>query len=66
MIGFYFAGEYSGDYNVYWVPKANEWFGMEEFEVFEEESSSLPGGYYLGNRAKIRKFTVNCFFEEIT
>jgi len=66
MIGFWFAGEHSGKYHVWWTPKNNEWMGAEDFEVLEEESASLPGGYYLGNRAKTRQITLNCFFEEIT
>ncbi len=66
MIGFSFAGRYSGDLHVWWTPGRSEWFAGEDFQVMEEEAAWAPGGYYFGNRAKIRQISMKCFFEDIT
>lgn len=34
--------------------------------MFEEEVTGRDGGYWYGNRAKIRTFSLKCYFEDIT
>lgn len=66
MIGFTFAGKYSGDQQVWWTPGKSDHLAGEDFQVVEEEAALAPGGYWLGSRATIRTIALKCFFEDIT
>ena len=66
MSGFTYAGVHSGKYNVEYVPDPKaRWEASPEFDVYEEDVAGHDGGYYYGNSAKIRRFTLQCFFEDI-
>lgn len=67
MDGFSYRGIHCSRYNVEFIPDAKaRWFQSPGFDVYQDDVSGRDGGYYYGNNVKIRKFTLNCYFEEIT
>ena len=67
MDGFSYCGIHCSRYNIGYIPDAKErWFQSPSFTLYEEDVSGRDGGYYYGNNVKIRKFTLQCYFEEIT
>lgn len=57
MEGFTYNGIHSETLSVWFIPDAQDrWFASPEYEVYEDETYGSDGGYYYGNRAKIRKF----------
>ena len=65
--GFTYGGIHCSKFNITYIPDAKtRWFSSPSFSVYEEEVSRRDGGYYYGNNVKIRKFTLQCYFEEIT
>ena len=65
--GFSYGGVHCSKYNITYIPDAKDnWFSSPSFSVYEEEVTRRDGGYYYGNSVKIRKFTLKCYFEEIT
>lgn len=67
MDGFSYNGIHCSSYGVYYVPDADaRWFKEAEYEVYRKEVAWHHGGYMYGAFAKIRTFTVACYFEEIT
>ena len=67
MDGFTYNGIHCETYSVYYTPDPGQrWFESPEFEIYSTDVSWRHGGYYFGNKAKIRTITVPCYFEEIT
>ena len=67
MEGFSYCGIHCSKYNIGFIPDAKDrWFKSPSFTLYEEDVSGRDGGYYYGNNVKIRKFTLKCYFEEIT
>lgn len=67
LCSFTYNGTDSSTYNIEFVPDAHDrWFEGPDWEVYETDINWRDGGYYYGNSAKIRTFTLKCFFEEIT
>ena len=66
MSGFTYCGVHSGKYSVEYIPDPKaRWDASPEFDVYEEDVAGRDGGYYYGNNTKIRKITLQCFFENI-
>jgi predicted phage tail component-like protein len=67
MSGFTYNGTHCSTYNVDYIPDADDrWFAGTDFEVYDKDISWKNGGYYYGNKAKKRVFSIKCYFEEIT
>ena len=67
MNGFSYAGIHCSKFNIEYIPDApSRWFPSPEFNVYQEDISGRDGGYYYGNNAGIRQFTLTCYFEDIT
>lgn len=67
MDGFTYNGVRCDEMNVWYVPDAEDnWFASPDFSVEEEEVNGRNGGYYYGNRVKIRTFSLKCFYEDVT
>lgn len=67
MTGFTYNGIHCSEFGLYYIPsKEDLWFSDPEFEVYDEDVSWKHGGYFYGSRAKVRSFTLKCYFEEIT
>ena len=65
--GFTYNGIYSGDLHVDYIPDASDlWFVGTDWNVYDTDVAWHNGGYYYGNSAKKKEFTLKCFFEEIT
>ncbi len=66
MFGFTYNGVHSSEFGLYYTQSAEDkWFVDPEYEVYSEEIGWKNGGYYYGSSVKIRKFTIQCYFEEI-
>lgn len=67
MSGFTYNGTHCSTYCVYYIPDASDrWFEGPDFEVYSKDVTWKHGGYYYGNKAKNRVFSLKCYFEEIT
>ena len=65
--GFTYNGIDSKSLKCYYIPDASDrWFESPDFEVYDQEVTGRPGGYYYGTRTKIRSFNQKMFFEDIT
>ena len=66
MSGFTYNGVHSSKYGLYYTMTWDEkWFSDAEYEVYDADVDWKHGGYYYGSRAKVRVFTLKCYFEEI-
>lgn len=64
--GFTYNGIHSSEYRVYYIPDASDrWFEGPEWEMYQTDVAWKNGGYFYGSAAKIRKFTLKCFYEEV-
>lgn len=67
MNGFTYNGIHSSLFNCYYIPnQTDRWFASPEFTVYEKDVLGRDGGYYYGNKAKIRTLSLKVFFEDIT
>lgn len=67
MEGFTYNGKHSSIFGCFYIPnETDRWFASPDFEVYESSDAGKDGGYYYGTKAKIRVFTLQCFFEDIT
>lgn len=67
MEGFTYNGRHCSELGVWYVPDAkDQWISSPDFDVTSLKLKSRAGGYYYGNEAKERTFTLTCFFEDIT
>lgn len=67
MSGFSYNGTHSSAYHVKYIPDASDrWFEGPAFEVYDTDVPWHPGGHYYGNKVKIRSFSLNCWFDQIT
>lgn len=67
MSGFTYNGIHCSAYKVDYIPNAEDrWFADPEFEIYSADVSWKHGGYYYGNRVKVRSIVLKCYFEEIT
>lgn len=67
MDGFTYNGVHCSTYGVGYAPDAEgRWFDGSDFDVYDKDIAWRHGGYYYGNKAKNRTFTLKCYFEEIT
>ena len=65
--GFYYNGTHSSEFHVEYIPDASDrWFEGTDWEIYQKEISWHNGGYYYGNAAKVKTFTLKCYYEEIT
>lgn len=66
MFGFTYNGIHSSKYGLYYTQSAEDkWFNDPEYDVYGEDVDWHHGGYYYGSKAKVRTFTIKCYFEEI-
>lgn len=67
MEGFWYNGKHSDDFHCYFIPDENDrWFASPDFEVYETTDTGKDGGYFYGTKAKVRAFTLKCFYEDAT
>jgi phage-related protein len=67
MGGFTYNNIHSSTYHVEYIPDADDrWFQGADFDIYETNVAWKHGGYYYGNKAKIREFTMKCWFDQIT
>ena len=67
MEGFSYNGKHSDDFHCYFIPDASDrWFASPDFQIYEADDTGKDGGYFYGTRAKVRTFTLKCYYEEIT
>ena len=67
MSGFTYNGVHSESMAVGYAPDASaRWFDDADFDVYSTRVAWRHGGYRYGAKAKIRTFTLQCWFEEIT
>lgn len=67
MHGFSYRGKNIREFQCEYIPKEGDrWFASPDFNVYESGDTGRDGGYYYGNTAKVRAFTLPCFFENIT
>ena len=66
MVGFSYNGIHSSEFGLYYIPNWEEqWIADAEYDVYDSDVDWKHGGYYYGNKAKVRTFTIKCYFEEI-
>ena len=64
--GFWYNGVHSSVYHVEYIPDASDrWFEGTDWETYQKEISWRNGGYYYGNAAKVKTFTLKCYYEEM-
>lgn len=64
--GFTYNGIHSEDLGLYYLPtEEDRWFNDPEYDVYSSEIEWRHGGVYYDSKAKIRTFTLKCFFETI-
>lgn len=67
MAGFTYNGIHCSDFGLEYIPTRDEqWFSDPEYDVYDADVDWRHGGYYFDSKAKVRTFTLKCFFEEIT
>lgn len=67
MSGFTYNGIHCSTYNIEYIPDAaDRWFSGADFDVYDKDVAWKHGGFYYGNKAKNRVFSLKCYFEEIT
>ena len=66
MTGFSYNGVHCEDLGLYYIPtKEDQWFLDPDYDVYESDIDWRHGGVYYASKAKIRTFTLKCYFEEI-
>ena len=66
MTGFTYNGVHCEDLGLYYIPnKEDLWFADPEYDVYDEDIDWRHGGVYFASKAKVRTFTLKCYFEEI-
>ena len=66
MEGFTYNGIHSSEYGLYYIPSKDDlWFNDPEYDVYSADVDWKHGGYGYGRKAKVRTFSIKCFFEEI-
>ena len=66
MTGFTYNGTHSSEFGLYYIPdETDSWIKDAEYDVYDADVSWKHGGYYYGNKTKVRTFTIKCMFEEI-
>ena len=67
LCGFSYNGINSSTYHVDFIPDASDlWFAGTDWDVYDSDIAWHNGGYYYGNAAKAKEFTLKCYYEEIT
>lgn len=67
MNGFTYNGVHCESLGLYYIPtRDDQWFSDPEYDVYSDDVDWRHGGYYYASKAKIRTFTIKCYFEEIT
>lgn len=67
MSGFTYNGIHCSEFNIEYIPNAQDrWFPEGEFQIYSKDIDWRHGGYYFGNKVNIRKINLKCYFEEIT
>lgn len=66
MTGFTYNGVHTEDLGLYYIPTRDDlWFADPEFDVYDNDIDWRHGGVYYDSKAKVRTFTLKCYFEEI-
>ena len=66
MFGFTYNGVHSSEFGLYYTQSPEDkWFNDPEYNVYSDDVDWKNGGYYYGSSVKSRKFTIQCYFEEI-
>lgn len=66
MGGFTYNGVSCEKFGLYYIPtKEDQWFSDPEYDVYDQDIDWRHGGIYFTSKAKVRTFTLKCFFEEI-
>lgn len=66
MSGFAYNGVHCSTFGLYYIPtKEDQWFSDPEYDVYNNDVDWRNGGYYYASKAKVRTFTIKCYFEEI-
>lgn len=66
MTGFTYNGIHCSAFGLYYIPtKEDLWFQDPEYDVYSEDVDWRHGGYYYTSKAKVRTFSLKCYFEEI-
>lgn len=66
MIGFTYNGIHCSEFGLYYIPtREDQWFSDPEYEVYDADVDWRHGGFYYDSKAKVRKFVIKCYFEEI-
>lgn len=67
MTGFTYNGVHCGHFGLYYIPtRDDQWFSDPEYDVYDIDMDWRHGGYYYDSKAKVRTFTIKCYFEEIS
>ena len=67
MGGFTYNGTHSSSYGVTHVETPGDrWFESPDFEIYQTDIPWHSGGTIHGKKVKIREFSLNCFFEQIS
>lgn len=66
MTGFTYNGVHCSEFGLYYIPsREDQWFSDPEYDVYDTDIDWRHGGVYFASKAKVRTFTIKCFFEEI-
>lgn len=66
MTGFTYNGVHCSAFGLGYIPdRTEQWFPDPEYEINDKDVEWKDGGYYYGANAKVRVFTLKCYFEEI-
>ena len=67
LFGFTYNGVHSSEFGLYYTRTPEEkWFKDAEYDVYDTDIDWRHGGVYYASKAKVRTFTLKCYFEEIT
>lgn len=67
MTGFTYNGVHCSDFGLYYIPtRDDQWFSDPEYDTYDIDMDWRHGGYYYDSKAKVRTFTIKCYFEEIS
>lgn len=67
LCGFSYNGINSSVYHVDYIPDASDlWFAGTDWDIYDADVAWHNGGYYYGNAAKVKEFSLKCYYEEIT
>lgn len=67
MEGFTYRGKHLSDFGCFYIPDASARGDMMgDYDAIYQEYESRDGGYVYGTRVKPRKFSLSCYYEDIT